>query len=60
MWDNPEEVKLNPAVDVCKHYKKNSSILFCIGKIAKSCDHQTVAEKLGQLIAREIGKSQFL
>jgi len=52
---NPEEGELDPAVDVRRRCKKNSSVLSCIGKKAV-----TVASKSGQFTASETGKGQFL
>jgi len=44
MRDNPEGVELDPAEDVLRRWKKNSSsVLFCIGKrIREDCDRRSV------------------
>jgi len=40
MRDNPGRGELNPADDVRRHCKNNSSVLSCIGKrIKEGCDY---------------------
>jgi len=58
MWDNTGG-ELDHAVGIRRNYKKDSSVLPCIGKTtSEGCD--LGSEKSGQFTADGTGKGQFL
>jgi len=58
MRDNPEGGESYPAEGVRRRCKKNSSVLFCIGK--RTREAVTVAAKSGQFTVDETGQGQIL